>query len=176
MASTPHKLTLAESLISVSTVVNRALLHLSAAIILLMAVLIFAAVVSRNVFSVPIVWVDELISGALPLITLLVGSSLIASRDHVAIDYLPKRATGWRSDILEVLFWASCIAVSGALTYSGISSVKYLFEKGIRSPSLLGLPDWIMQTSIPIGSVLMLFSSIVGAIGHITHRGQNQAE
>lgn len=151
-----------DRLASVSAVVNDILLRFSAFIILMMAALVFLGVASRNLAGYPLVWIDELISSMLPLVTLLISSALIDSRQHVAIEFLPKKATGATRTLLEAAFWVGCLVVSMAITYSGHSAVLYLYEHSIRSPSLLGIPDWVLQLSIPVGGAFMTFSSVVG--------------
>lgn len=154
--------------VSTTSRINTVLLSVSALLIFLIAVLICIGVMSRYVFAQPIVWIDELISSTIPLITLLIASYLIQTGEHVAIEYLPQQMTGTPKAILRWLYWTSCLLVSLAITWSGISATWFLYVNEIRSPSLLGVPDWIFQSSIPIGGVFMTLSSIAGAFAKPT--------
>ena len=152
------------ALISLCARANLILLGLSALIIFVMAVLICTGIVTRYFLAYPLVWIDELVSSTLPLITLLTASALLESAEHVSIDYLAKRASPGIRRLLIALYWGACFAVSAAITYSGLLAVRFLYNHQIRSPSLLGLPDWILQLSLPVGGAFMILSSVCGAM------------
>lgn len=152
------------ALLSFCSYVNRILLGLSALLIFVTAVLICAGIVTRYFFAYPLVWIDELVSSTLPLMTLLTASALLERAEHVSIDYLAKRSSPGIQRILVALYWGACFAVSASITYSGFLAVQFLYSHQIRSPSLLGLPDWILQSSLPVGGAFMMLSVVCGAL------------
>ena len=147
-------------LLQVVSLLNRAAIELSAGIVILMALLVFTGVVARYLFAHPLVWIDELISASIPLVSLLVASWLIEQGGHVRIELLQRRISGKTAVAGALLIWLCCFMTSVLILVSGVQAVSFLYEYGIRSPSLLGLPDWILNLSIPTGGALMTLSSI----------------
>jgi TRAP-type C4-dicarboxylate transport system permease small subunit len=139
---------------------NELAIQFSALLIVVMAILIVSGVFSRYLLALPIVWIDELISTFIPLLSMLVTSYLIERKGHVSVDLLVNRMAAKRARLC-VLFSVLCgLVVSVSILVSGWQSVVFLYEYQIRSPSLLGIPDWVSQLSLPLGGVLMSLSCL----------------
>ncbi len=122
--------------------------------ILTTAVVLFANVALRYVFSASTSWAEELIKYLMIWITFIGGSICVRQGAHIRMDFL----LGWlsqrgRSLADRVVFLLSAV-FCGVLAFYGGQIVLFTMKSGQVSPALK-VPMWIIYTAIPVGSVLM---------------------
>ena len=139
---------------------------LGATLLLAMAVLAFANVITRYVFEYPLAFTEELEVNALVWLTLFGTASAFRRRRHLRMlffqDNFPEKAR----QILNIgiaLIGAGLFTVLGYLGYKQVIDERFL---EITSESL-NYPQWIYTVCIPIGCTLIVFRILEAALAEI---------
>jgi len=148
---------------------NRLLISLSGFIIIGMTLLIFVGITLRYCFDVVIVGVDEIVSMLIPLLVMLSISSLISNHQHINIDLLIRKLSIQQQQLTARFHQCCHLLVGLILLVSGVGMVFFSWRYTLLSPSELGVPDWIVQLSIPLGGLLM----VVGSLKNLRSSKQN---
>lgn len=125
----------------------------SAALVLLVTVLLLAGVVSRYVFAKPIVWSDEVVSIAFVWLTMLGTAIALHRNEHLRlnlfVEMLPTRLREFVQAFALVAMAALLLALTGpAIDYA-------VDEWAIRTPAL-DMPNAFRVGSIAAGLIAML--------------------
>ncbi|MGI5962369.1 MAG: TRAP transporter small permease [Lawsonibacter sp.] len=122
------------------------------------ALVIFAQVVMRYIFSKGIIWADQYSRYFTIWTVMLVANSLIRDDELIKVDFFdslwPKGMIKVRERLYQALFFILLLIL---LVYGSIQAYNS------RNTALLGLPfTWLVPyLSIPVGAGLMLFQYIV---------------
>lgn len=145
---------------------------LGAGVVLLMVAIVGYAVVKRYVLGTPVTWTDEL-SGYLVVALVMFGAAEALRRgDHISVDLLSGRLTGWRRRLAEAWANTTVLAVSVSLLISSKDMIAYSANFGIVSEGYMEVPMWIPQSALVVGCGLL---SLVSALNLVRMwRGGNR--
>jgi TRAP-type transport system small permease protein len=137
------------------------------ALMAVMAVLVFANVVSRYLFNYSMIWVEELTRYMMVWVGFIGSGLVLRFGAHVAVDVfqdlLPARAAQTlRASIVVIL-----AATFATMTWLGFRYVAFAWDQ--ETPVL----NWnfgIVYLAIPIGSLLMLAHLLLIARQYVTAR------
>lgn len=139
---------------------------LAATLLLVMATLAFANVLTRYVFEFPLAFTEELEVNALVWLTLFGTASAFRRRRHLRmlffLDKFPKKAKRIINTLIA-LIGAGLFTTLGYLGYKQVLDERFL---EITSESL-NFPQWLYTICIPIGCALIVFRIIEAAIAEI---------
>jgi len=139
---------------------------LGAALLLVMAVLAFANVITRYVFEYPLAFTEEIEVNALVWLTLFGTACAFRRRRHLRMLFLQDRLPEKFRIILNIAIAliAACLFASlGYLGYKQLIDERFL---EITSESL-NFPQWIYTICIPIGCALIVFRILEAALAEI---------
>lgn len=125
------------------------------------ALAIVYEVISRYLLGAPSIWVEELTLLAQIWATYLGAAYVLRHDGLLRIELLPERLgprahrfSRWASLILIALF-------SLLVVYLGSESLLESLRHGRASASLLVLPNWCVEASLPLGFALLFGLSLV---------------
>lgn len=147
--------------ISVIDKINNIIKYVAYSTFLLLAVLVFAQVVTRFVISYPLAWTEE-ISRYLTVYIVFLGSALaMRQRLHIAIDFLPEIVSAVNKKRLNMVILVICAVFFTALTYFGTVLTVTVAEQS--TPTLQFSMAWA-YAAIPLGSFMMLLNTIANIL------------
>lgn len=131
---------------------------LSAALMTVIVVLLLVGVVSRYVFTLPVVWIDEIVSASFLWLAMLGSVIAMHRNEHLRLTVLVERVSArWRG---YVQAFALC-AVAATLAALVPQAIDYARDEWvIRSPEL-GLPNALRVAAIAVGMIAMLALVVV---------------
>lgn len=132
-----------------------ALMALACLLLLVMALLIGADVVTRNLRLGGIAWSNEVSEDILYLITLLSAPWLLRQGQHIRVDILLRalpRRTGWAMEWIGDLLGLAC---SIYFVWYGSKVLITSYTSGAISIKTLVLPEWWLLVPLPIAFVLL---------------------
>ena len=138
--------------------------RIAAGAFFIIGVMLIYEVTARYFFNAPTIWAEELARLFMVWAVFAGSSSLIASNNHirvsVLIDLLGSRARKLQ-ELGMLLFVA---AFCGIVAWYGTPIAFDSFERGRTTGSMLDIPSWWMQASIPIGFCLSLLQCCARAV------------
>ena len=136
---------------------------LGASLLVLMAVLALANVITRYVFHFPLAFTEEVEVNALVWLTLFGSAAAFRRSRHLRMLFLQtKLPRAWRRwlNLGIAVVGAGLFALLGYLGYLQIVDERLL---EITSESL-NLPQWMYTICIPVGCALIIFRLLMAAI------------
>lgn len=79
---------------------------------------------------------------------------------HIRVTLLTRLATGNLGKLIDLFGVSLFIAVVAVLTYSSFEMVYFSFKFEDISPGLLAIPFWIPQSTLAVGSLILLIALI----------------
>lgn len=139
------------------SVLGRAIGHLESgvltALFLALVVLGLTQIGMRNLADMALPWAD----GAMRAIVLwlaMVGGMVASGRlGHIRIDLIERWMSPRPMAMLRRLVFAATALVCLALTWTSLQIVALEFE--FRATAFLGVPNWVVQSIVPIGFGIM---------------------
>jgi C4-dicarboxylate transporter DctQ subunit len=141
------------------------------ALIGMMSLAVTYDVLARVLFNSPTSWALELATYAMVALVFLGSPYALANAQHVSVevllDRLPYKAR------LQLLRFALVVValVSLVVIYHGSSLAARSYRLGLASPTLY-IPIWLIQLTIPFGSLLMFGEAIRQFIEPVHHLAQ----
>lgn len=126
---------------------------LSAALALLIVVLLLVGVISRYVFSVPIVWIDEVVSISFLWVAMLGAVLAIDRNEHLRLNVFVERLPAGKKEFVQTLALMAVAAFLGGLLWP---SVEYVQSEWMIRTAALDLPNGFRVSAISTGVALML--------------------
>ena len=127
--------------------------------LLVMLAIVFLNAMSRYLVSLDLAFALEIVTSLFPWVTFLGGAVAVKRKGHVAFslltDSFPPR---WRKGV-ALLSVVLAAALYGVIAYLGFQMVLFERETHQGTPAL-ELPTWIIELSIPLGSVAILVRTI----------------
>lgn len=139
---------------------------LGATLLLVMAVLAFANVITRYVFEYPLAFTEEIEVNALVWLTLFGTASAFRRRRHLRMLFFQDNFPEKTRQILNIvisLIGAGLFTVLGYLGYKQVVDERFL---EITSESL-NYPQWLYTVCIPIGCTLIVFRIVEAAVSEM---------
>ena len=142
---------------------------LGASLLLVMAVLAFANVITRYVFEFPLAFTEEIEVNALVWLTLFGTASAFKRRRHLRMLFFQDKFSKKTRRILN-----AAISLIGASLFTSLGYLGYkqvLDERFLEITSVLSnYPQWIYTVCIPIGCALIVFRIIEAALAEMREK------
>ena len=143
------------------TTISRLAGYLGAALMALTGVMLTYEVVARYFFTRPTTWAAELSQLCLIWGCLLAMAHVLATRRHITVNAV--------TNLLPPPWQRICVAVAliFIIVFSGIVAIwgwdifHDSFVRGRTTGSLLNLPTWVAELSVPVGFALLTVQSVV---------------
>ena len=136
-------------------------------IVLIIALLVTIAVLSRYYFGKPLAWTIEIIEYSLLYLTFLGGAWLLREGGHVRIDILLPLLPRKMNKLVNLLPDIIGIVVSFCLLWSGSKITIESYFAGTILYKFLGVPRYLIFWIIPFGSFLLLIQFLKLFAQHI---------
>jgi TRAP-type C4-dicarboxylate transport system permease small subunit len=140
-----------------------ALAWLAAALFVATGAMLSFEVAARYFFTAPTVWAAELSQLCLVWGCLLAMPWALGAGRHIAVDAVAQQLPWGVRRVVETLAMLVVVAVSGVVTVYGAWIFWDSWERGRTTGSILNLPAWVMELSIPLGFGLLCLQAIVQA-------------
>ncbi len=134
---------------------NDALALLAAWLFFATAAMITWEVVARYVFTAPTIWAEELSRVFLVWGTFLAMAALLRRRSHIRITIVTNLLGPGGRRAAEIFSLAVVAAVSGVAAWYGWTIAFESFERGRTTATMLDLPQWWVEVSVPLGFALL---------------------
>jgi C4-dicarboxylate transporter DctQ subunit len=134
--------------------------RLAAVLFTLTGVLISYEVIARYFFNAPTIWAAEISQLCLIWGSLLSMAWVLSQRRHIRVtaltDLMPDRVRAGMEVVSTLI-----VAVFSAVTlWYGFQIFAHSFVKGRTSGTMLDMPMWIIEVSVPVGFALLLVATI----------------
>lgn len=143
---------------------------LSSLVILIVLAITTISVFNRYVLNKPIMGVDEATGFLVVAIVMFGAAEALRRRDHIRIDLLFDHLGPGIKWWLELWSLASVALFSGLLLNSAWHTVQFSRAFGAYSTGYLSLPMWVPQSTLVIGSVLLLVVALSEMLELIAER------
>lgn len=141
-----------------------------------MTVISFANIISRNFANMSLSFTEEITINLFVLIT-FVGTAVGVRRyAHLSFTLLFDKGGQGMKKIIIAFATLAGILLFGVLFWYGLQMVLFQMNIGQKTPSL-GMPQWILSMSLPIGAMLCVIRTIqVGVLEWLTLNRQPISE
>jgi len=129
-------------------------------LMMLMAGLVFANVVTRYVFGFSLNWSEEIARYAMVWITYLGAGLAMREGQHVAIEYLQSVLPRPWQPYVRAVVWLIILAFLTVFTVAGFQFSSFAWRQ--RSP-VMGWRMGAVYLTIPLGTMLFALHLIIGA-------------
>ena len=123
------------------------------------SVLLFANVVLRYVFLVPLNWAEELTLYLMVWIVFIGGSIAVRTRGHMAIDLLPLLLSPPNRKRLALLVGFAALAFFATFFWYSLQHTLRVRSIDQLTPVMQG-PMWLTYLAMPVGSALMALRTL----------------
>jgi len=144
-------------------------------LILIIGLIIFYEVVLRSLGR-PTTWALEIAEALVLWASFIALSYTFKEGGHIIVDIVMHRVSGKIYKICSKFKYLFMITYITILFVKGYQLVLHSIKSGERIPSVLGTPLWIIQASIPVGSLLLLLQVLRSIISEWKSGGKNIIE
>lgn len=138
------------------------LLALAAALMFVLAgVMLTYEVVARYFFTAPTIWAAELSQLCLIWGTLIAMPWCLRERRHIQITAVTALLSPGAKRLASAAAMFAVAVFSVIVLWKGFEIFWDSFERGRTTGSLLNLPIWIAELSVPFGFALLLAQSMI---------------
>ncbi|TYC72408.1 TRAP transporter small permease [Stappia sp. BW2] len=131
-------------------------------------------VLARYLFIAPTIWASELSQLCLMWGTMLAMPWLLKTGRHIAVDAVTDQLSpAWRR-VCHVLAMGFVAVFSILVAWKGGAIFYDSFERGRTSGTMLDLPMWISELSIPVGFALLFLQAVL-ELGQKPKSGDHEA-
>lgn len=134
---------------------------LAAALFVATGVMLSYEVVARYFFTAPTIWAAELSQMSLIWGSLLAMPWLLSTRRHITVTAITSIMSAPVRRILELLALVVVLVFSVIVAIWGWEIFYDSFVRGRTTGSMMNLPIWIVELSIPAGFALLSVQSII---------------
>lgn len=128
-------------------------------LLIVMTVVMGVQVTARYVFQNSLSWSEELVRFLFVWSGFLGVPFCIKHHSSIAVEMLKIKLPEKLQDILSYFSYCFMIILFGIMTYYGWQTAAATFVSGQSSPAL-GLPMYIVQAAVPVGSALAVIRAI----------------
>ncbi|MEM6761855.1 MAG: TRAP transporter small permease [Pseudomonadota bacterium] len=133
-------------------------------------------VVARYFFNAPTIWAEEL-SRLFLIWAVFVGSAgLLASRGHIRVTVLVDKAPPGLQRFFECFSLIFVAVIAGFVAWNGTPIALNSFDVGRTTGSMLDIPSWWAQASVPIGFGLIAVQALALSVGAALGTGETPAD
>jgi tripartite ATP-independent transporter DctM subunit len=152
----------------VKRAVSRLLIPLEAASAVLMTVIIvllLAGVVSRYVFSIPIIWIDEVVSLSFIWVAMIGAAIAMHRNEHLRLTLFLEKLPARARDFTQAF---ALVAVAAFLIALIEPAIEYAKEEWFVTTAALNIPNTFRVSAIAFGVVAMLAIVVTYAARTVT--------
>ena len=113
-------------------------------------------VVTRKVFNAPTIWVDETARFFQVWAVYLAAAHILKNRDMIVVEIIPVRGHPLRRRLLDSITLAIVGVFSFVAMKYGFDILMESIRMGRHTSTMLGVPKWMTESSIPAGFGLLL--------------------
>ncbi len=143
------------------TRINKLFATIAAIFFVATGVMITYEVIARYFFTKPTIWAAELSQLCLIWGVVLALSWALEERRHIAVDAIFNLLSHTFRRITETIAMTIIAIFSIVATVKGWEIFYDSFERGRTTGSLLDLPAWIQELSIPVGFALLFIQCLI---------------
>ena len=118
-------------------------------------------VIARYVFISPTIWAEELSRFILIWATFLAAAALLRNRQHIRITIVTDKLPALLRRGLEIFSMGAVAILSFVIVWHGSGIAYQSFERGRTAGTLLDLPMWWTEASIPLGFLLLGLQALI---------------
>jgi TRAP-type C4-dicarboxylate transport system permease small subunit len=113
-------------------------------------------VITRKVFNSPTIWVDETARFAQVWAVYLATAHILKRRDLIVVEIIPVEGHPLRRKLLDSITLAIIGVFSFVAMSYGFDILMESIRMGRHTSTMLGVPKWMTESSIPVGFGLLL--------------------
>lgn len=117
-------------------------------------------VVARYFFNAPTVWAEELSRVFLVWAVFLAAASLLRHDAHIRVTVLTELMSPAARRAARVFAMGIVLAVSATVFWYGLADPINSIERGRTTGTMLDIPAWTLQASVPAGFGLLALQSL----------------
>ncbi|MBS0583104.1 MAG: TRAP transporter small permease [Proteobacteria bacterium] len=136
-------------------------------LVLILVALAGAQIIMRNVFGGGFSWADPFLRTLVVWTAMLGALAAVREDKHIAVDVLQRFLPPGAQRLARVLTLLFAAAVCAALAWYGWGLVGVDLDGDAKSE--FGLPNWLLESILPIGFGLMALRFVVRAFATPTH-------
>lgn len=118
-------------------------------------------VLARYFFTAPTIWAAELSQLSLIWGSLIAMAWALGARRHIAVDAVVRLLPEAVRRVTETFAMLAVAAFSGMVAWKGWDIFYDSFERGRTTGSMLDLPTWVAELSVPVGFALLLIQALI---------------
>lgn len=145
-------------------IVEDATAWLAALLLVATGAMLTYEVVARYFFNAPTIWAAELSQLCLIWACPLAMGWALSRRRHIRVTALTDRAGPRARKWAEIAGLIVVLAFSGVVIVYGWEIFLDSFERGRTTGSLLDMPTWIPEASVPAGFALLAMSCVANIL------------
>ena len=153
--------------------VSNALMTLAAATVAFIAVAIGYGVIARKTFLISPIWINDVTSYALLVITFAGGAFVAAKGTHTRVDLLRDRLSNRGKHYATLVADAICFASSLVLAVAASIVALDNFERGTRLIRAIEIPKWIIIAIVAAGAAIVALTYASRVIIGLRQRARN---
>lgn len=138
------------------------------------AVLLFAEVISRYIFQASHEFADDLSVWLMVWLTYLMIGGVLKGRQHISVDTLPMNLPERHRTRLLIILDIMSLIFAIILCWGGIQYSQMVKQMNIVSAPVFDFPMWIVRLCLPIGGIILAFFSIERLTVGIYSLGKNK--
>ncbi|WP_417679717.1 TRAP transporter small permease subunit [Pseudodonghicola sp.] len=143
------------------TLVQNAVLALSALALFALPLITAYDVALRYLFHAPTIWATEISIYLLQFAVFMTPGALLAGGNHLRVTFWIETRTGLTRRIAETVTALAVLPYAAILIWFGTSYALRAFDRGMLSPTLLQVPLWIVYALIPLGGALLVLGVLL---------------
>ena len=125
----------------------------------LMLAIVFLNAISRYLISLDLAFALEIVTSLFPWVTFLGGAVAVKRRGHVAFSLLTDSFPPRARKAVTLIAFLLAVALYAVIAFLGTQMVLFERETHQGTPAL-EMPTWIIELSIPLGSLAILARTI----------------
>ena len=124
------------------------------------AAMISYEVAARYIFNAPTIWAEELSRVFLVWGTFLAMAALLRRRSHIRITLITGHLSAGAQRLCEIFAMAMVALLSGVAGWYGGTIAYDSFERGRTTATMLDLPQWTLEVTVPLGFGLLFAQAL----------------
>ncbi|TWT02442.1 TRAP transporter small permease [Planomicrobium sp. CPCC 101079] len=142
---------------------------------LVMTVITFANIVSRNIASLSLSFTEEITINLFVLLTFVGTAAGVRRYAHLGFTLIFDHMNNGLKKVLILFSALMGLTLFGVLLWYGIQMVMFQMDMGQKTPAL-GWPQWILSMALPLGALLCVIRTIQVCVEEIKLVNQTARE
>lgn len=138
--------------------------NISGSLFLLMIIMVLYQVFMRKIVNASPNWTEELARYAMIWSILVASPVLIATKEHIMLDYFTEKLpTNWKN-IFVILSSLLIFVLLGCFTIGGVGMIRTSMALTQNSPAMQ-IPMWATYIILPLSGIMMIIAQIIVLLG-----------